>query len=37
VFPGQAEIEFVVARLLEELQQMRDAQNNVSNLEVGRK
>ena len=37
IFPSQQELEFVVARLLEELQQMRDTQNNVSNLEIGRK
>lgn len=35
VFPSQQEIEFVVARLLEELQKMRDNQNTVPKLEVG--
>jgi hypothetical protein len=34
VFPAAQEIEFVVARLLEELQQMRDNQNTVPKLEV---
>jgi hypothetical protein len=34
VFPTMREIEFVVGRLLEELQQMRDNQNTVPRLEV---
>lgn len=37
IFPTAQEVEFVVARLLEELQQMRDAQNVVPKLEAGRK
>jgi hypothetical protein len=36
VFPTADEIEFVVDRLLGELQQMRDKQNTVPKLEVGR-
>lgn len=37
VWPTQQEIEFVVNTLLPQLQQMRDQQNDVSKLEIGRK
>jgi hypothetical protein len=36
MFPTADEIEFVVDRLLGELQEMRDKQNTVPKLEVGR-
>ena len=34
IFPSQAELQFVIDMLLEQLQQMRDAQNEVPKLEV---
>jgi len=37
VWPSQQEIEFLVSTLLGQLQQMRDSQNDLSNLEIGRK
>lgn len=37
IFPSAVELDFVVARLLEELQQMRDDQNAVPKLELGHK